>query len=663
MGPALDYHADGSHEPRPARPDSASTSSFTDALGERFLEFDLASGMSVERLRFAKAFADSPVFESAVRDRIERFEYFRHPSITTVRSIVRQPNGTLVLESKHTPGRRLSEIGLERNTTLALDVIRQLTPALVALHEAGDGVVHGVFGPERVVVTREGRLMLAEHVLGGAMVSMRMPSSRMRSDFGLALPDNQDVIALDQEDDLTELGLLALSLLVGRRVTPAEYPDQIEALVSESAKSAADLTAEAAWLRRWIERAVHVGPNPFRTAREAVDTIGELGERGELRPVGHARATRPGPVLVAGTVAAERFASLQRDLPEDTAMTQHDAPASTSPDFVPTMPIAMSTTSTVTPAPMTTTATLRTPTPAKGTARKPVVAPAEPRRAPAASAPTKESAPARTAVAKPRRRWVMPTLISLAAAQALVIGGLMIVKQSQTSAADAVPTKSPAQTAAPPSVTPSVVLTPSPTLPTLSPPAPTPSHVTSGQSQTPAAPAQTPASASAESARAAAPSTSTPAPAPPAADAAVAGAAGQRFGGVKVTAPFELQVFENGKLLGVTAGPIALVEGPHSLDLVNDSLEFKSHSNTTVKPGQITSLSITVPQGKLSVNAVPWAEVLIDGNDMGQTPLANLPVSIGQHELLFRHPTLGDQKQTIVVKATTPTRISVTFPK
>jgi hypothetical protein len=257
----------------------------------------------------------------------------------------------------------------------------------------------------------------------------------------------------------------------------------------------------------------------------------------------------------------------------------------------------------------------------------------------------------------------MPTLISLAAAQALVIGGLMIVKQSQTSAADAVPTKSPAQTAAPPSVTPSVVLTPSPTLPTLPPPAPTPSHVPSGQSQTPAAPAQTPASASAESSHAAASSTSTPAPAPPAADAAVAGAAGQRFGGVKVTAPFELQVFENGKLLGVTAGPIALVEGPHSLDLVNDSLEFKSHSNTTVKPGQITSLSITVPQGKLSVNAVPWAEVLIDGNDMGQTPLANLPVAIGQHELVFRHPQLGEQKQTIVVKATTPTRISVTFPK
>jgi len=661
MGPALDYHPDGSPEPRSARPDSASTASFTDALGERFLEFDLASGLSVERLRFAKEFADSPVFENAVRDRIERFEYFRHPAITTVRSIVRQPNGTLVLESKHTAGRRLSEIGLERNTPLALDVIRQLTPALVALHEAGDGIVHGLFGPERVVVTREGRLMLVEHVLGGAMVSMRMPSHRMRADFGLALPDNQDVIALDQEDDLTELGLLALSLLVGRRVTPAEYPDQIEALVSESAKSAADLTAEAAWVRRWIERAVHVGPNPFRTAREAVDTIGELGERGELRPVGRPSATRPGPVLVAGSVAAERFAALQRELPEDTAMKSHDGPASTSPDFVPTMPIAMATTSAAPPAPPPGSTSMRTPTPAKGTPRKPIVAAPEPRRSPATSAPAKDHAPARPAATKTRRRWLMPTLISLAAAQALIIGGLMIVRQSQASAGDT-PAATPAHTAAQAQTTPAVQLTPSPSLTTV-PPAPLASHTPAAPTPvaTPAPTPAAPAPASAEASHASTPSTS--GPTSTGTDAAVGGTPGQRFGGVKVTAPFELQVFENGKLLGVTAGPIALVEGPHALDLVNDSLEFKSHANTTVKPGQITSLAITIPQGRLSVNAVPWAEVLIDGNDMGQTPLANLPVAIGQHDVVFRHPQLGEQKQTVVVKATTPTRISVTFPK
>jgi hypothetical protein len=77
----------------------------------------------------------------------------------------------------------------------------------------------------------------------------------------------------------------------------------------------------------------------------------------------------------------------------------------------------------------------------------------------------------------------------------------------------------------------------------------------------------------------------------------------------------------------------------------------------------MTPLTISVPNGRLSINALPWADVLIDGKPAGQTPLANLSVAIGEHEIVFRHPQFGEQRQTTVVKAETAARVSVTFSK
>ena len=36
---------------------------------------------------------------------------------------------------------------------------------------------------------------------------------------------------------------------------------------------------------------------------------------------------------------------------------------------------------------------------------------------------------------------------------------------------------------------------------------------------------------------------------------------------------------------------------------------------------------------------------------VGQTPIANIQISVGTHEMVFRHPQFGERKQTIVVTA------------
>ena len=45
----------------------------------------------------------------------------------------------------------------------------------------------------------------------------------------------------------------------------------------------------------------------------------------------------------------------------------------------------------------------------------------------------------------------------------------------------------------------------------------------------------------------------------------------------------------------------------------------------------------------MALNAQPWADVWVDGERVGETPIGNVAVPIGPHEVVFRHPQLGEQ--------------------
>ena len=75
----------------------------------------------------------------------------------------------------------------------------------------------------------------------------------------------------------------------------------------------------------------------------------------------------------------------------------------------------------------------------------------------------------------------------------------------------------------------------------------------------------------------------------------------------------------------------------------------------------MATATVTLPNGTLSVNALPWAEVWVDGRSSGTTPLANLAVPIGSHEIVLRHPQLGERRRTVTVTTQTPVRVGVDF--
>ena len=136
------------------------------------------------------------------------------------------------------------------------------------------------------------------------------------------------------------------------------------------------------------------------------------------------------------------------------------------------------------------------------------------------------------------------------------------------------------------------------------------------------------------------------------------------YGRVSITAPLEIDIFEGDTLVGTSRMPeLILSPGAHTLRLVNEAFGFEDTRKIEVDAGERISIPVHVPQGELNVNALPWAEVSIDGNRIGETPLGNLKLAVGPHVATFRHPQLGEKTVSFAVKVGVPARVTADMRK
>lgn len=130
-------------------------------------------------------------------------------------------------------------------------------------------------------------------------------------------------------------------------------------------------------------------------------------------------------------------------------------------------------------------------------------------------------------------------------------------------------------------------------------------------------------------------------------------------GTVLVQAPFDMEVFEDGRRLGLTGTRLTLAPGPHVLEIVSDTLAFRTEARVEVVAGRNSRVPVALPKGVVHLNAAPWAEVWVDGTKIGETPIGNLSLPVGPHEIVFKHPELGEQLHAATVTAAAPLRLSV----
>jgi hypothetical protein len=135
-------------------------------------------------------------------------------------------------------------------------------------------------------------------------------------------------------------------------------------------------------------------------------------------------------------------------------------------------------------------------------------------------------------------------------------------------------------------------------------------------------------------------------------------------GSLAITSPIPVQIREQGALVGTSESPAVLLStGRHNLELTNPELNYRVERTVEIQAGRRSSLELTVPNGVLNINAIPWAEVWIAGRALGETPIANVAVPIGTHEVVFRHPELGERRQSVTVRTGGPTRVGIDLRK
>jgi len=602
-----------------ARADVASwyTPGWSDALGDRLLMFDNTMSADLELLRFAPALGETPGFESALRAKVEALRGLSHDGLTTARSVRRLGEGEgLALVSTHAVGRRLSEmLGEARGAGFAAEAIRQLTPILVALHAHKPGLSHGTLTAGRVMVTAGGRLVVTEAAVGGALEALRLPADRLRREFGLAVRGNDDPAALDQGQDLVQLGFLAISLLAGKALPP-DTPNERLATILEH-HSAMPWGPGYAHLRAWLERALHLSA-PFSSAAEAAAAVRSWPE-GELAP-----GERPANVVV-------HPAADHRLSPPPTPASP---PADDRTKAADELPVERETV----PFPVS----------------RPVFVAEPPVEPPATELPT---------TPPPARRLTLSLgVIALAEAVAIAVLASMLLRSPSENASDAAAPAEPAMTATETAEA-----------------APPPAAAKTGRVEVTTEPAgarvsvdgsprgTTPLSLTLDAGRhtivlSAGQTTTrrTVTVSPGATSTLMASlrSADSAGGYVSFETPIELQVSEGGTLLGTTrASRLMLPAGAHQLELTNAALGIRDTLSVDIQAGRTATARVAIPKGSLSLNALPWANVWLDNQPLGTTPVANISVTVGSHEVLWRHPQYGERRETVVVTARSPVRV------
>ena len=134
-------------------------------------------------------------------------------------------------------------------------------------------------------------------------------------------------------------------------------------------------------------------------------------------------------------------------------------------------------------------------------------------------------------------------------------------------------------------------------------------------------------------------------------------------GWLAVFAPIVLDVSEGGVSVGTTEqNRLMLAPGHHSLTLSNKDLGYSAVQEVDVTAGEVTSLTIN-PVGAVNFNAVPWAEVWLDGHKIGETPIANMQLPLGAREFVFKNSQLGERRATATIRGDKPTAVSMDFTK
>jgi hypothetical protein len=679
---------------------------FRDSLGERRLVPDPSGADALELLCLSRELTAAPSFEFALRERTSRLASFHHACYARIRGVERLGGGALGLVSERSPGVRLSQIldvverqRLPLDITTALAILRQLVPAVAVLHESARDVAHGAIGPERLVITPNARLVIVEHVLGAALEQLRLSHADYWRRLRIPVPRSAGSPCLDQRADVMQIGAVALALVLGRLLREDEYLRLGEVVASAWATSVrGGLEPLPHGLRVWLMRTLQLDPagsypsalearteldkiirdsddmtppqalERFLTLYDASLTLHDASTDGPPVTAAPASAKFPAGVDASPATVVQRAArhshddSVQGRPSHDDSVLRLSHDVSVQEEYDGSVPETDVDEANVVkrrrwPRLVALAAVLITLVSGAALAARRHLAPAAGRLG--TGTLTIDTNPeGAQVVVDGHERGITPVNLTLDAGPHVVaLGGVgeprsipvTIVAGSQASQYVELrqgPVFGQLQVRTTPSgariTLDGVVRGASPlTIGDLLPGV----HAVVLESEAGSAKQDVTIEAGIAA------SLSVPLNVPQ---------SGAGSGWISIASPVDMEIYENGHLLGSSATQRIMVPaGKHEIEIASVPLVYRAVRTVQVAAGRVASLKIELPQQRLAVNAVPWAEVWIDGEKVGETPLGDLKVSVGPHEIIFRHPELGEQRHAITVTAAAPARLSV----
>lgn len=240
---------------------------FEDGLGERRYAIGTVSE-PLEVLKLSSVLSSVSSFDFALRERAARLAGFRHEAYGRVRSIeLDRRTSALLVTSDYVAGIRVSALLAEaQKRALPLEfnavrsLVRQLVTAAAALHSAAPDVGNGAIALERLVLAPTGRLTIVEYVLGAALEQLGHTRARYWRELAVALPGTVGAPAFDARTDVTQIGAVALALILGRPLTQEDYPDRLADLIQtatmRSAAGAVEPLPDS--VRDWLTQALQL---------------------------------------------------------------------------------------------------------------------------------------------------------------------------------------------------------------------------------------------------------------------------------------------------------------------------------------------------------------------------------------------------------------------
>jgi hypothetical protein len=778
----------------PITSETAESSVFRDGLGDRRVTVE-PGGELVQVLRLPDAAMALPEFEFALRERVARWSSLRHPSYVRVCRVdrLRLPPLRFALVSAYVPGPRLSDllrVAHQREVVIDVGAVasltRQLLAATAVLHEQAPDVANGLIAPERLIVTPEGRVAIAEQALCTAIEQGRYRPDQLWRKFRIATNPGTDTRRFTHRTDLLNIGLVTLSLLLGRPLADDDFPERIPELL-DTARERSPFGHDRPLsppFRDWLTRALQLDPDRIFTSPSdawigfenvtstdalylptavAIEVLLHTCSASRSHPVAVA-PTAAGPALSRpvlqhrAPIVSTKLASTQTTPPPSPVkpavpsvltdpeirttmlppdhVAGADAPLAAAPDAIDwseitTRPAAVATAHDI--AQLFADADLAVPSDRTATAD-----PVDPLgRSLEVSVPAvdgdgqlADAVPAERsnhagifepdwseqAGSAPRRsRWsrmaIASSVVAVLAASAGMVRfprsaivrasemGMLRVESNPTGRPVLVDGIEQGRTPARVSVSAGthVLEVRGGNAPRVMPVSVAsgventqyiefPNVPQTGQLRVDSDPAgatvvidgvsrgvapltvadltpgpreivlQTAAGSVRHTVNIQAGATSSLnalAPAPSASET-------PSWGWIAVSASFPIDIRVGGKVLGGAGERIRMRAGRNQIELVNEDTGFRSVRTVEVVPGKVTTVGIDAPPaGLVNLNAAPWAELWIDGRRVGETPLANLSVAAGDHEVVFRHPDLGEKRQVLRVNPGARVRLSV----